>query len=156
MKYFFTAVILLFSFTACQDKKDDAKTQAEHDAKIRADERAKVLAEFNSKKTEEAQKPKSTLSQLGIDIQDESITIDKNQSKQFFNELKDKIQTQMQDISDDISMSIEKTTEAGISLTKEHIDMDKTKEMLKTWNKKIEDFVHEFDTKIDSNISKGK
>jgi SMC interacting uncharacterized protein involved in chromosome segregation len=156
MKYFFTAVILLFSFTACQDKKSDAKIQAEHDAKIRAEERAKVLAEFNTKKAEDAQKPKSTLSQLGIDIQDESITIDKNQSKQFFNELKDKIRTQIQDISDDISTGIEKTTEAGISMTKEHIDMDKTKELLKTWNKKIEDFVHEFDTKTDSNISKGK
>lgn len=166
MKYFFIPFILLFAFTACQEKNTDTEIQAEHDAKIRADERAKVLAEFNAQKEKEAeaykaktkiqQDSESTLTKLGINIQDDSIIIDKNQTKAFFNALKDKVQTQMQELSDEVSTSVENTTQAGMNMTKEHINIEKTKDLLKTWNKKIEDFVDEFDTTKDSNISKGK
>jgi len=163
MKYFLTAFVVLFSFSACQDKKKDTST---HDAKIRADERAKVLAALNAQKAQEAEEQKektileenskSTLDKLGINIQDDNIIIDKNQTKQFFNELKDKMHTQIQEISDEVATSIEKTTQSGMTMTKEHIDIDKTKDLLKTWNKKIDDFVHEFDNTTDSNASKGK
>jgi phosphotransferase system HPr-like phosphotransfer protein len=163
MKHFFIAFILLISLNACQDTEHESKIQAAHDAKIIAQERARVLSEFQAQKEKEAlqakeaaAKPQSTLMQLGIDIQENTIIIDGNKTKKFFNTLKDKMQTQIGKISHDVEENMLKSKEASMQIAKEHIDINKTKELLGTWNKKIQDFVQEFDAPAtESNINKG-
>ena len=167
MKYLLITLMLLLTFTGCQDKEHDAQRQKEHDAKIVAQTRAKVLAEFEAKKANDAvlfekarveasenklsEKPLTKLNQIGIDMEHGTIVIDTNKTKKFFNNLSQQMQVQMKKISHDIETSIDINSETI------HIDLNQTQNLLKTWDKKIKNFVKEFDSitqNTDSNISK--
>ena len=93
------------------------------------------------------------LNQMGIHMEKESITIDTNKTKAFFNDLSKKLNVQMKKISDDLEKGIIDTKEAGIEINEQHIhiDLNKTQNMFEVWGKKIQAFVEEFD-EITNNI----
>ncbi|MEA2048996.1 MAG: hypothetical protein U9O64_11205 [Campylobacterota bacterium] len=174
MQYLFMTIILLLSLNGCQEKEQvDQDAQAKHDAKIVAQTRAEVLSEFQAEKNQENKKsviassenhndnvttqktipkqeenPKQSLEQMGIDMKEDSITIDTNKTKKFLNDFSSAMEIQMKKISDDLKQGIVETKQAGIDINKEHIhiDLNKTQNMLEAWGKKIELFVQEFDT----------
>lgn len=161
MKHLLITLILLLTFTGCQDKEHDAKKQAAHDAKIAAQARAEVRAEFEAKQAAQKEAQKNTkLNQMGIGMHNGTITIDTNKTKSFFDTLNQKMEVQMKKISDDLQRGIIDAKEEGIQVNDEKItiDLNKTKNLLEVWSKKIQSFAKEFDevTKtLEMNTSKG-
>jgi len=164
MKHLLFTLILLLSFTGCQDKENEAKKQAAHDAKIIAQAKAEVHAEVKAAQAAkqariEAQK-NTNLNQMGIGMNNGTLTIDTNKTKSFFNTLNQKMGVQMKKISDDLQKGIIDAKDEGIEVNDEHItiDLNKTKTLLEIWGKKIQVFVKEFDNvakSLDMNTSKG-
>lgn len=84
--------------------------------------------------------------------------IESDETQEFIQDLKAKMHKQIQKISHDIELGVEETKTASVNMAKEHIDLNKTKDLLNVWNKKIAKLVEEFDAKIadvESNTSKG-
>jgi len=159
MKHLLLSLALLFSLTACQDKKNDAKAQAAHDAMIVAKAKAEVLAKIQANKAQETTK-NAKLAPLGVSMKNGIIQIDTNKTKAYFSTLNTQMEMQMKQISDDLQKGIIETKEAGISINNEHIniDLNKTQNLLENWGKKIQVFVKTFDDiaqDIEDNTSKG-
>ena len=142
MRYLLISLMLLLSFTGCEDKEQQAK----HDAKIAQQARAELLAELEAKK-ELQDKNTSKLNNMGINMEDGTITIDTNKTKDFFRDLNKKMGEQMKKLSDDLEKGVVETKEAGIEINEQHIhiDLNKTQDLLIDWGKKIQVFVQEFD-----------
>ena len=173
MRYLLITLTLLFSLNGCQDKKNTDEAQAKHDAQIAKQVRAEVLAELETKRKQETEEQKKIqaqkmaeakpsfdpknvpLNQIGVHVEKSSITIDTNKTKTFFNDLSNKLETQMQKISDDLEKGIVDAKEAGVEINKEHIniDLNKTQDMLEAWGKKIQVFVNAFDKVSTSNTN---
>jgi len=164
MKHLLISLILLLTFTGCQDKENDAKKQAAHDAQIATQARAEVRAEYEAKQASqkaqiEAEK-NTKLNQMGVEMHNGTITIDTNKTKDFFNALNKKMEVQMKKISDDLQKGIIDAKEEGIQINDERItiDLNKTKNLLEVWGKKIQSFAQEFDEvsqTLEINTSKG-
>jgi len=142
MRNLLIALTILLSFTGCEDKEQQAK----HDAKIAQQARAELLAELEAKKDIQ-DKNSSKLNKMGINIDDGTITIDTNKTKDFFRDLNKKMEVQMKKLSDDLEKGIVETKEAGIEINEQHIhiDLNKTQDLLVDWGKKIQVFMQEFD-----------
>ncbi len=142
MRYLLISLILLLSFTGCEDKEQQAK----HDAKIAQQARAELLAELEAKKDLQ-DKNTSKLNNMGINVDDGTITIDTNKTKDFFRDLNKKMGEQMKKLSDDLEKGVVERKEAGIEINEQHIhiDLNKTQDLLIDWGKKIQVFVQEFD-----------
>ena len=174
MRYLLVTLTLLLSLSGCQDKKQpDEEAQAKHDAQIAKQVRAEVLAELQAEKikkkeiqtqaatemklpqtqisTEEEkhslEDKNAQLNQMGIHMEKDSITIDTNKTKAFFNDLSKKLNVQMKKISNDLEKGIIEAKESGVEINEEHIhiDLNKTQNMLEDWGKKIQVFVNEFE-----------
>jgi len=146
MRHLLIALILVLSFTGCEDKEQQAKDQAKHDAQIAQQARAELLAELEAKK--DAQEKNDTkLTKMGITMDDGTITIDTNKTKDFFRELAKKMDAQIKKMGDDLEKGILKTKESGIDINEKHIhiDLNKTQDLLEEWGKKIRVFAEEFD-----------
>jgi len=164
MKHLLISLIILLTFTGCQDKENDAKKQAAHDAQIATQARAEVRAEYEAKQASqkaqiEAEK-NTKLNQMGVEMHNGTITIDTNKTKDFFNALNKKMEVQMKKISDDLQKGIIDAKEEGIQINDERItiDLNKTKNLLEVWGKKIQSFAQEFDEvsqTLEINTSKG-
>jgi hypothetical protein len=142
MRYLFISLLLLLSFTGCEDKEQQAK----HDAQIVQQARAQLLAELEAKKAQEKkQNPK--LNNMGISVEDGTITIDTNKTKDFFNALGKKMDIQMKKMAEDMEKGIIENKEAGVEINEQHIhiDLNKTHDLLMNWGKQIQVFVQEFD-----------
>jgi len=142
MRYLLMTLIILLSFTGCENKEQQAK----HDAKIAQQARAELLSELEAKKDIQ-DKNISKLNNMGINMEDGTITIDTNKTKDFFRDLNKKMGEQMKKLSDDLEKGIVETKEAGIEINEQHIhiDLNKTQDLLIDWGKKIQVFVKEFD-----------
>jgi uncharacterized protein (DUF2267 family) len=188
MKYLLLTLPLLLLLNACQEKPQSKETKANttHEEPVKEEpvkeepakeepakeepakeEPAKEEPAKEEPVKEEPAKEEATtqehnqtkLEALGVKVEGEKITIDTNQTKEFFNTLKDKMHREMEKISHDVEVNVAKTKEATIALTKEHIDLNKTKNLLNEWNSKIEGFVEDFKTDLnntDNNTTKGK
>jgi hypothetical protein len=160
MRHLLITLILLLSFTGCQDKEKEAKVQAQHDAQIAKKVRAEVLAEVEKEKQEATKNEK--FNKVGININNGTITIDTNKTKDFFKQFSNTMEVKMKKISDDLQQGIIETKEAGIDINNEHIhiDLNKTKNLLEVWGKKIQIFAQEFDNLAksieDNNTYKGQ
>lgn len=146
MRYLLMSLILLLSFTGCEDNEQQAGQQAIHDAKIKQEARAELLAELEAKKEPQDQN-NTKLTSMGISVDDGTITIDTNKTKDFFSEMNKKMAAQMKKISDDLGKGMIDTKEAGIEVDEQHIyvDLNKTQDLLMEWGKKMQVFVKEFD-----------
>ncbi len=149
MKQLLLTMILLFSFSGCQDAKEK---QAQHDAQVAQQAKAEVLAELKAK--EEAKRKKeleaqknSKLSKIGITAEDGKIIIDTNKTRDFFKDVATKMKHKMEKLSNDLEQGMIKDKNAGIEVDETHIniDLNKTKSFLDNWGEKIQGFVKEFD-----------
>ena len=145
MKQILIAMILLLSFSGCQDTKED---QAQHDAKIAKEARAQLLKEqAEAKQKREELEKNNKYSKIGITKEDGKVIIDTNKTKSYFKDLAHQMKTKMDKMSKDLEKGIVKNEEAGIEMDETHIniDLNKTKTFLDTWGKKIQGFVKEFE-----------
>ena len=141
MRFLFVSLLVLFSFSGCEDKEK----QAAHDAKIAQQAREELLAELEAKK---AQEEKNTeFNKIGINVDHGTITIDTNKTKDFFNALGKKMDMQMKKMAADMEKGIVENKEAGIDINEQHIhiDLNKTRNLLLDWGQQIQIFVEEFD-----------
>jgi len=148
MKHILFSLILLLSFSGCQDKKEE---QAQHDAKVAQEARAQLLkeqkAEEEAKKKQKEFEKNNKFSKIGITSEEGKIIIDTNKTKSYFKDLAYEMKTKIDKMSKDLETGIIKNEEAGIEANQTHIniDLDKTKSFLDTWRKKMQGFVKEFD-----------
>ena len=186
MRYILMSLILLLSLAGCQEKEQESsKAQTKHDTKSAEETRAEVLAEFEAEKkaqlaqvkateakikalkvtqnTEiQAQAQKDKLSQMGVNMDNDVITIDTNKTKTFLQDLSKKMEKQMQKISHDLDKGVIEAKEAGVDINNGHIniDLNKTQDLFESWSKKIQVFANEFDDaakNLDNNhTDKGK
>ena len=99
---------------------------------------------------------KELFQKIGIDIGNEKINIDINQTKDFFNTLMKTFEGAAQNIQKDISEGkVDMAEKVGIKVDKENINIDlaKTKNFMEEFGKKIEGFLGEIDKAVD-NIDK--
>ena len=144
-KYILFSLLILFSLSGCQDKKEN---QAQHDAKIAQEARAQLLKEqAEVKKKQEEREKNHTFSKIGISTEDGKIIIDTNKTKGFFKDFAKKMKINMDKMSKDLENDLVESDNAGIQVDKTHIniDLNKTKHFLDTWGKKMQGFVKEFD-----------
>ena len=186
MRYILISLILLLSFTGCQEKEQQSsQTPAKHDDKTAAETRAEVLAEFEAEKkaqlaqvkaTEakikalkvppttksQTEKEKDKLSKMGVEMDNDIITIDTNKTKTFLKDLSKRMENQMEKISHDLDKGIIEAKEAGVDINNGqiNIDLNKTQDLFESWGKKIQVFANEFDDVAKSldenNTDKGK
>ena len=145
MRHLLMSLILLLSFTGCENKEQQAKQQAEHDAKIAQQAREALREELKAKK-DLPENNASKLNKIDIHINDGTITIDTNKTKDFLRNLNKKMDTQMKKISEDLEKGILETKDAGVEINEQHIhiDLNKTQDILMNWGKQIQVFVKEF------------
>lgn len=213
MKHLLLAVLVLLSFTGCDDKEEQAKAKAKQEAK---EERAIQLAQFEAQKAElkkahevqrvlEAEKAKlaqkakesqdaleakiakekeakakeekrkeeakahkakeetakednSTLNAMGVEMTENSFSIDTTKTKVFIDELKAKVDSKIKTISEDLEKGIIQSKDAGIDINEKHIhiDLNKTQDILKDWGQKIQLFVNDFDSTTAENNKTNK
>jgi uncharacterized protein YcfL len=183
MRNLLLTFLLLFSFSGCNDDKqqtiDNAKiaqeAKAEKEAllaEIKAKDEAlqkarretkivqeKLIAQEQAKKKaflkEQSQKEKELkqtkqnekLSKVGISIKENTITIDTNKTKDFFQNIGKKLGDKLKKITEDIQKGMIEEKDAGVKIDETHIniDLNKTKDFLEAWGKKMQGFVKEFD-----------
>jgi hypothetical protein len=100
-----------------------------------------------------AKEDKDLFQKIGVDISNEKINIDLNQTKEFFNNLKQTFEHTAQNIQKDISEGkVNMAENVGIKIDKEHIDIDlvKTKNFVEELGKKIEGFLEEIDKTVEN------
>lgn len=100
-----------------------------------------------------AEEEKDLSRKLGIDISNEKIHIDLNQTRSFFNDLKESFEHTAQNIQKDLSEGkIDMAENVGLKIDKEHIDIDlvKTQSFIEDLGKKIEGFLEEIDKTVES------
>lgn len=93
---------------------------------------------------------------IGIDISNDKINIDINQTKDFFNTLMKTFEGAAQNIQKDISEGkVDMAENIGIKVDKNNIniDLEKTKSFIEEMGKKIEGFIGEIDKAVE-NIDK--
>ena len=99
---------------------------------------------------------KDLFQKIGIDIGNDKINIDINQTKDFFNTLMKTFEGAAQNIQKDISEGkVDMAENVGIKIDKENIniDLEKTKSFIEEFGKKIENFIGEIDKAVE-NIDK--
>jgi len=184
MQNLLLSLIILFSFTSCNEDKKQAQEQAaiakavkaENDtllAKLKANEEAlqkarleakvakeKLLVEEAAKKEAfikiQAQKEKrkketlknEKLSKVGITIKENTITIDTNKTKDFFENIGKKLGDKLKKITNELQKGMMDEKQAGVHIdeTNINIDLNKTKNYLDQWGQKMQGIVKDFDT----------
>lgn len=142
MRYIFISFFMLLFFTGCEDKE----AQAKHDAQIAQQAREELLAELEAKDVQE-EKETTKFNKMGFNVDNGTITIDTNKTKEFLNEVGKKMDMQMKKMAADMEKGIIETKEAGIEVNEQHIhiDLNKTRNLLLEWGTQIQMFVQEFD-----------
>ena len=103
-----------------------------------------------------AEQDKDLFQKIGIDIGNDKINIDLNQTKDFFNTLQKTFEGAAQNLQKDISEGkVDMAENVGIKIDKDNIniDLEKTKSFIEELGKKIENFLGEIDKAVD-NIDK--
>ena len=149
MKHLLWSMILLFSFSGCQNAQEK---RAEHDAQVAQKAKTALLAELKLKEEEKQKKElerqkNNKLAHMGITTDNGKLIIDTNKTKDFFKQMAIKMQAHAEKFSKDLEKGMIDDQNAGIEMNETHIEIDlnKTKSFLDTWNKKIEEYVKEFD-----------
>lgn len=146
MRHLLLSLLLLLTFTACQDKEQQQKEQAQHDEQVAQQARTELLAKLEKEK--QAQDAKNNqFSHMGVKMDQGTITIDTNKTKDFLKDLGERMHVQMKQVSDDLQKGIINAQEGGVEVDNGniHIDLNKTQTLLDEWSKKIEGYVKEFD-----------
>lgn len=89
---------------------------------------------------------------MGVDVRDGKLNIDINQTKDFFNALKNTFECIAQEIQKDITEGkVDMADNVGIKIDKENIniDLEKTKNFVENFGKKIESFLAELEKSVE-------
>ena len=146
MRHLLLSLLLLLTLSGCQDKEQQQKEQAKHDAQIAQQARTELLAQLEKEK--QAQESKNNrFSHMGVKMDQGTITIDTNKTKDFLRDLGRRMNVQMKQVSDDLQKGIIDAQEAGVKVNNGNIniDLNKTQTLLDEWSKKIDVYVKEFD-----------
>jgi len=173
MKKLLLIAISLLTITACgNSEKDEAeraklvqevqKVKAEKEALLhelktkemalaqvtKEAKKAKLLAESLAKKETFKKAQNEKLSKIGIHVENNTITIDTNKTKDFFKQLGENFRNKIKKITQDLEKDAIEQKEAGIHINENNINIDfnKTKDFLEKWGKKMQGYVKEFDT----------
>jgi len=146
MRHLLLSLLLLLTFSGCQDKEHQQKEQAKHDAQIAQQARTELLAQLEKEKQAEEAK-NNRFSHMGVKMDQGTITIDTNKTKDFLKELGQRMNVQMKQVSDDLQKGIIDAQGAGVKVNNGNIniDLNKTQTLLDEWSKKIDGYVKEFD-----------
>lgn len=102
------------------------------------------------KKAKEAVKTKENekLSKLGINIKKNTITIDTNKTKSFFEDIAKRLGKRLENLTKEIEDGVNNKKEAGIDIDASHIniDLNKTNKFVNKLGEKMQGFIKEFDT----------
>jgi len=150
--------------TQVQTEKDallaeiKAKDEALHKARLETKEAKEKLLQQEQEKKEaflktSAQKDKkqelrnNKLSKIGITLDKHKITLDTNQTKEFFRNISQTFGNKVKKITQDLEKGILDEKCAGVNIDKTHVNIDfnKTKNFLDAWGQKMQGFVKEFD-----------
>ncbi len=104
-----------------------------------------------------AEQDKDLFEKIGIDIGKDKINIDINQTKEFFNTLKQTFEGAAENIQKDISEGkVDLGENMGIKVDKENINIDlaKTKNFIEEFGRKIESFLGDIDKAVDNIVKK--
>jgi hypothetical protein len=90
-------------------------------------------------------------SNAAVSIENNTITIDTEKTKAFFENFSKNMETKLRTMTHDIEQDILNKRKTGIDIDENHIniDLNKTEEFLNDWSHKMQKFVKEFDTIID-------
>jgi len=91
-------------------------------------------------------------SKMGVDVGDGKLNIDLNQTKSFFNALKETFESKAEEIQKDISEGkVDMAENVGIKIDKENIniDLNQTKNFVESFGKKIEGFLAELEKSVE-------
>jgi len=138
-----------------ENQEVQAKLLAQEEEKKEAFLKAQVQKEKEQKEIARNKK----LSQVGIQVENNTITIDTNKTKDFFKQIGLNFEDKIKKITQDLEKDVIDQKEAGIHIDESniHIDFNKTKNFLEKWGQKMQGFVNEFDTMakdIDANLKK--
>jgi len=137
-----------------------AKDEALHQARLETKAAKEKLLQEEQEKKEAflraaAQKSKEKkqalknekLSKIGITIEEHKITIDTNKTKDFFQNISQKLGDKLKKITQDLEKGMLDEKDAGVKIDETHIniDLNKTKDFLDAWGQKMQGFVKEFD-----------
>ena len=95
---------------------------------------------------------KDLFQKIGIDISNDKINIDMNQTKAFFNALKETFEGKAQEIQKDLAEGkVDMAENVGIKVDKENIniDLNQTKKFVESFGKKIENFLAEIEKSVE-------
>ena len=142
MRSLFLPLLIVLFLTGCEDKE----AQARHDAQVAQQAREELLAELEAKKKQE-EKVSPTFNKMGFNVDDGTITIDTNKTKNFFNELGKRMDMHMKKMTEDMEKGVIENKEAGVEINEQHIhiDLNKTRDFLLNWGQQLQVFVEEFD-----------
>jgi len=90
-------------------------------------------------------------SKMGVDVGDGKLNIDLNQTKDFFNALRETFESTAQNLQKDLSEGkVDMAENVGIKIDKENIniDLNQTKNFVESFAKKIEDFLAELEKSV--------
>ena len=120
------------------------KENQEAQAKLLAQEQEKKEAFLKAQLKKEQNKK---LSKVGIHVENNTITIDTNKTKDFFKQLGENFGNKIKKITQELNKDVIDQKEAGIHIDKSNINIDfnKTKVFLEKWGKKMQGFVKDFD-----------
>lgn len=149
MRHLLLALMLLFSFTGCQDKEQQQNEQAKHDTKIAQQARTELLSELEKEKNVQEDK-NNKFSHMGVKMDNGTITIDTNKTKDFFKDLGKRMHVQMEQVSSDLQKGVIDAQEGGVKINNGNIniDLNKTQIFMEEWSKKIDSYVKEFDAMV--------
>jgi len=91
-------------------------------------------------------------SKMGVDVGDGKLNIDLNQTKDFFNALRETFENTAQNLQKDLSEGkIDMAENVGIKIDKENIniDLNQTKSFIESFGKKIEGFLAELEKSVE-------
>ena len=166
MQYLYITLLLVLFLPACnKDEQKMTQIQVEKDnllAEIKAKDEAlhkarletklakeKLLKQEEEKKEEEQKKAlkNDKLSNIGITIDKQKITLDTNKTKEFFQNISQIFGNKLKKITQDLEKGILDEKCAGVNIDKTHVNIDfnKTKNFLDAWGQKMQGFVKEFD-----------
>jgi len=127
------------------------KENQEAQAKLLVQEQAKKEAFLKTQLKKEQAKKEITqnkkLSKVGIHVENHTITIDTNKTKDFFKQLGENFGNKIKKITQELNKDVIDQKEVGIHIDENNINIDfnKTKVFLEKWGKKMQGFVREFD-----------
>jgi len=98
-----------------------------------------------------SEKNNELFEKMGVEVGEGKLNIDLNQTKDFFNALRETFENTAQNLQKDLSEGkVDMAENVGIKIDKENIniDLNQTKNFVESFGKKIEDFLAELEKSV--------